>query len=175
MSPGLLPVVPTLPGICGNASLFSETCLKEDIRTFRVVSDLQMVSVALYLSVLYYKSIILPCSTPIQTSNITKDSLWLPWSGIKGAGGRRQRDEAVEGYRDGQLTNSQNCSFHWINLLFLKNPQREWRWEWIWLSVHIYVCVCVCVLQSGPWPTLKPSHHSCLVGLHIACQCMCAY
>lgn len=37
------------------------------------------------------------------------------------------------------------------------------------------VCVCLCILQSGPWPTLKPSHHSDPLGLQIFSLYMCLY
>lgn len=77
----------------------------------------------------------------------------------------------MEGYGDGQLTESQSCSFHWINLLFLKNPQR------MKMTVNMSQCgcACVCILQSGPWPTLKSSHHSDPRGLQIPSLCICAH
>lgn len=33
-------------------------------------------------------------------------------------------------------------------------------------------CACVCILQSGPWPTLKSSHHSDPQGLQISSLCI---
>lgn len=46
--------------------------------------------------------------------------------------------------------------------------------EWVCVCVCVYVGVheCLCVLQSGPWPTLKQSHHSDPVGLHFASLCI---
>lgn len=87
----------------------------------------------------------------------------------------------MKGWRDMGMDNWQILrTAHFTGLIcYFWKIHREWRWQWIWVSVGVHacvcVCVCICILQSGPWPTLKPSHHSDPLGLQISSLCMCVY
>lgn len=56
------------------------------------------------------------------TRNKRLQRVWKE-AGKRDGGERRTKGPEGRGYR--QLMGSQNCSFRWINLLFLKNPQRQ--------------------------------------------------
>lgn len=126
-----------------NEPRFSQTCQYSGL--WKVLSQLKIGIQGPHLFLLCHKPIIVPLSSGNLKVKHDQRRRQL-CSRIKKKQAGKQRDDGddgVEGSRDRQLTNSQNCSFHWINLLFLKSPQRaEMRAN---MTQSGPVCMRVCV------------------------------